>query len=328
MVPIDGTAIIVQVDKSVHKGGHGSITRVRFLNVPVFPPYMEFACKVSNQIEKRPALAKLEHLVECMALRIKHLGIIRFVATHTLLYKGFAYWWNGGTIREMLNRDRDYGDDVFVHLNFHTYPVEEVERANQLVRFRKTRTELAWALIHIMNEVHKGGHLHNDISPDNILLHFPQDESRVFIGVCDWGLSTTVRESMNSLYAFTKKEDMDNTLRKCYWVDPRVAYLHKAGDDNRIIPTYSVASEEYVVAKIALRINGKTMSPTYEALQHGNRNTSRMTNEDLSQAFELYLERVCSGNRDDVGGLSHVITAFSNIWHWPTPHEHYRMTYE
>jgi hypothetical protein len=263
-----------------------------------------------------------------MALRIKHPGVIRFVATDTLQYKGYAYWWNGGTIREMLNRDRDYGDDVFVHLNFHDYPEDKVIRAHQLVRFRKYRTELAWALIHIMNEVHKGGHLHNDISPDNILLHFPLDESKVYIGVCDWGLSTTLAESMQSLYAFTKKEDMDKTLQRRYWVDPRVAYLHKAGDENRIIPSYSLKSEEFAVAKIALRINGKSMSTAYTALQLGNRNTSKMSNADLSQAFEIYLGRVCDGNRDASGGLSHVINAFTNMWHWPTPHEHYRMRYE
>jgi hypothetical protein len=329
LVPIDGDSEVVRVDDSEDRGGHGIITRVRFLNTPAFPEHWEFACKTSTLTATRPEVAKLEHLVECAALRIKHPGIIRFVATDTKLYKGYAYWWNGGTIREMLHRDRRYGDNVFVHLNFHTeYGPEEVARANQLVRFRKYRTELAWALLHIMNEVHKIGYFHNDVSPDNILLHFPADESRVFIGVCDWGLSTTIRESMNSLYCFTKKEEMDTVLKKRYWVDPRVAYLYKRGDEPMIIPMYSLASEEYAVAQIAKRINGGTMSKAYEALQKENRNTTKMTNEDLCQTFEIYLERVLTGDRDKVGGLSHIINAMTDMWHWPTPIEHYRMTYE
>lgn len=70
------------------------------------------------------------------------------------------------------------------------------------------------------------------------------------------------------------------------------------------------------------------MSKAYEALQKDNRNTSKLSNEDLRQAFEIYLGRVLTGDREKVGGLSHIINAFTNMWHWPTPIEHYRMTYE
>jgi hypothetical protein len=52
--------------------------------------------------------------------------------------------------------------------------------------------ELTLALLNIMNAVYVVGHLYNDISPDNIMFHFPKDESRVYIGVCDWGMTMIV----------------------------------------------------------------------------------------------------------------------------------------
>lgn len=328
LVTIPDTAQIIRVDNTRLKGQYGTITKVRFNGVAGIEPFWEFAAKTSIHLLTRPELAKLEHMNESMAIRIRHPGVIRFVAIHPVKNQGYAFWWNGGTIREMLNRDMDYGDDVFVHLNFGNYPDDEVIRAHQLLRFRKKRTELAWGLLHIMNEVHKSHHLHNDISPDNILLHFPADESRVYIGVCDWGLSTTVHEPMQSLYTFTKREDMVETLRKRYWVDPRVAFLYKAGEDLQVIPKYSIASEEFATARIAQRINGMTMSTAYESLQRGNRNTSVFSNQDLAQAFHLYMDRVCNESRDGAGGLSHIISRFSEMFHWPTPHEHFRTNYE
>jgi hypothetical protein len=37
--------------------------------------------------------------------------------------------------------------------------------------------------------------LHNDLSPNNVLLHFPiNDDNVVNIGVCDWGLATWIGE--------------------------------------------------------------------------------------------------------------------------------------
>jgi aminoglycoside phosphotransferase (APT) family kinase protein len=82
-----------------------------------------------------------------------------------------------------------------------------------------------------MDEVHKSHNLHNDISPDNILLHFPADESRVYIGVCDWGMTTKSTEPMKSLYAFTDTIFEAKELAKRWWVDPRVAYVCKEGAD-------------------------------------------------------------------------------------------------
>ena len=90
----------------------------------------------------------------------------------------------------MLNRDCKFGDEPFIHLNRGNYQDDEVNQVHRLIHFCRKQTELAWALLYIMNEVHKIHNLHNDLSPDNILFHFPDDESKVYIGVCDWGLAS------------------------------------------------------------------------------------------------------------------------------------------
>ena len=125
----------------------------------------------------------------------------------------------------MLNRDREFGDEPFIRFNRGNYPDDVVNQVHRLICFRRKRTELAWALLYIMNEVHKSHNLHNDLSPDNILFHFPDDESKIYIGVCDWGLASKDSEQRQSPYTFTNAEQMAETLRTRWWIDPTVAYL-------------------------------------------------------------------------------------------------------
>jgi hypothetical protein len=47
---------------------------------------------------------------------------------------------------------------------------------------------MAWAFVNIMNVVHHNGILHNDLSKDDMMLHFPPNKlDIVYIGMCDWG---------------------------------------------------------------------------------------------------------------------------------------------
>ena len=63
-------------------------------------------------------------------MTIPHPGVIRFVAIHPNKYEGYAYWWNGGTLREMLNRDREFGDEPFIRLNHGNYLDDEVNQVH------------------------------------------------------------------------------------------------------------------------------------------------------------------------------------------------------
>lgn len=162
-----------------------------------------------------------------------------------------------------------------------------------------------------MIEVHKSHNLYNNLSLDNILLHFPQEESEVYIGVCDWSLTTLkLEEPIKSSQTFTTPKERSSTLRVQYWVDPLVAYLYIASVDIGIIPSYTKASMEFATAHIAQQILKKTMSKAHKNLQRIS-GPHRFSNQDLTQTFDLCLDRVCENKGFT---LSHVINRFSEIF--------------
>ncbi len=58
-----------------------------------------------------------------------------------------------------------------------------------------------------MNVVHHCGILHNDLSKDHIMLHFPLDKLNVvYISMCDWGEPRCLQEVMPSLYGFAMEQ--------------------------------------------------------------------------------------------------------------------------
>jgi hypothetical protein len=120
---------------------------------------------------------------------------------------------------------------------------------------------------------------------------------------------------------------MTRTLRERWWVDPRIAYLHKRDADVEIIPRLTKTSEAYAVGKIAIRINKGNMSEDYWKLQVPGETSSHFPLEQLGNVFEGYLNRVCSNDRDGAGGLSHIITRFRGTYNWPIPYEHFRSSY-
>ena len=53
------------------------------------------------------------------------------------------------------------------------YPGPDFELRKRLVAYWKNRAYLAWALMCIVDIVHKHDVLHNDLNPNNVMLHFP-----------------------------------------------------------------------------------------------------------------------------------------------------------
>ena len=55
-----------------------------------------------------------------------------------------------------------------------------------------------WALMYIVDVVHKQDVLHNDLNPNNVMLHFPRDRvGAVFIGICDKVIFIKMRQNHN-----------------------------------------------------------------------------------------------------------------------------------
>jgi hypothetical protein len=65
--------------------------------------------------------------------------------------------------------------------------------------------------------------LHNDLSPWNIMLHFPLDKPKnVYIGVYDWGMASRVVENKSSLYTYATKAKMEANIAKEKNVAPKL----------------------------------------------------------------------------------------------------------
>ncbi|KAG0560800.1 hypothetical protein KC19_9G014500 [Ceratodon purpureus] len=119
---------------------------------------------------------------------------------------------------------------------------------------------------------------------------------------------------------------MEETMRRRYWVDPRVVYVYKESQDIKIIRDLTVALEDFATAKIAAKINGGNMCTAYHKAEPVETRHFKKI-EDLATVFEGYLDRVCQNKRGTVGGLGHLINRFRDTHNWPTPFEHYRVDY-
>ena len=104
-------------------------------------------------------------------------------------YESYSMCWNGGSLKHM--RVCDYQvPDVHESTILQT-PGPDLEARKRLVVYRRHRAYLAWALICIVDIVHKHDVLHKCLNPNNVMLHFLQGrENMIFIGVCDWGMAS------------------------------------------------------------------------------------------------------------------------------------------
>ncbi len=100
---------------------------------------------------------------EALACPCKHISVIKFLVIHIETMEVYTLCWNGGPLWKMLDYSTKYSF-IIDNLGY--------GRANMIVAFRQNCVKLAWAFINIMNEVYHCGILHNNLSKDNIMLHF------------------------------------------------------------------------------------------------------------------------------------------------------------
>jgi serine/threonine protein kinase len=113
-------------------------------------------------------------------------------------------------------------------------------------------------LLTITDKCHAQNILHNDLSPSNIMLHFfPGKPKNVYIGVCDWGMASHVKEKKTSLYGYQKKEEMVANIAQWKHVTPELFYVFGLEGSRNSLEVmqkkhlYSKATDAYSVGMFA-----------------------------------------------------------------------------
>ena len=113
----------------------------------------------------------------------------------------------------------------------------------------------------IVNVVHKQDVLYNDLNPNNVMLHFPQDRpGAVFIGICDWGMAIWIQEEAPSNYGKKAEEDLRKHRAKYYYAAPEL--FHVTGEWGMpqtpmrmaMVHKHTVKSESYSVEMLAKKV--------------------------------------------------------------------------
>ena len=107
----------------------------------------------------------------------------------------------------------------------------------------------------IVDIVHKHNVLHNDLSPNNVMLHFPRDrDDTVFIGVCDWGMSTWMNEEAPSNYGKESTEAMAKQKEKYYCAAPELFHVQGKRGTSQRKHKHTIYSESFSVGALAKKI--------------------------------------------------------------------------
>ena len=248
---------IIPTDHQTFQGSYGVVRRVIICGASSIPEWIEFVgktMKAKDSLENRK-----ERSIEALACRMDHPGVIKIQYLNMQTYESYSLWWNGGSIRDMRNYDKSVAK---THPNeILSHPGADFESRKRLVAYRKNRAYLAWALMYIVDIVHKHDVLHNDLSPNNVMLHFPRDrDDTVFIGVCDWGMSTWMNEVALSNYGKESTEAVAKHKEKYYYAAPKLFYIQgKRGTSQSPVRMarkhkHTIYSESFSVGALAKKI--------------------------------------------------------------------------
>jgi hypothetical protein len=163
---------------------------------------------VKTQKGNTPAAQRILFNAEAMALRSSHEGCIKWIAGHPTKSEGYTLWWNRGTIQEMI-RDKALINRTSIHITLQAVILidsnddyqKKLDTARRVEVFKKKCHELAWTFLNTLNNIHHCHTLHNDMSPENVMLHFPPNSAdKVYIGICDWAMAGNFNDLKESLW--------------------------------------------------------------------------------------------------------------------------------
>ena len=158
---------IIPMDHQTFQGSYGVVRRVTICDASFIPEWIEFVgktMKAKDSLDNRK-----EHSIEALACHVDHHGIIKIQYFNMRTYESYSMWWNGGSLRNMRNFDKFVAETPLLNILFHSGP--DFKWQERLVAYQKHRAYLAWALLCIVDIVHKHNVLHNDLNPN--MLHFP-----------------------------------------------------------------------------------------------------------------------------------------------------------
>ena len=123
--------------------------------------------KANNNLDNR-----MERSIEALACPEDHHGVIKNLQYLNMrTYESYSMWWNGGSLKNM--REYDHSIAEVHNSEILCKPGIDYEARKNLVVYHKHRAYLAWALMCIVDVVHKHDVLYNDLIPNNVMLHFP-----------------------------------------------------------------------------------------------------------------------------------------------------------
>lgn len=254
-------AKIIDIQDQRFEGGYAIVRKVHISKMENIPSYIAFAGKVpkaKSELEKRK-----ERSMEALACPVSHPGIIKFWAVHPHTMEAYTLWWNGGSLRSFW---RDFDSKISLTTSYeslltHGHPELRPDQVEWVVRYRKNRAKLAMSLLVIMDTCHSRQILHNDLSPSNVLLHFPEDEpTKVCIGVCDWGLASRVSEEVPSIYGYKTSEELEKNMRGRDHVAPELFFefgppnSSTSLENPKKLHPFTKASDAYSVGVLANKI--------------------------------------------------------------------------
>ena len=187
-----------------------------------------------------------------------------------------------------------------------------------------------------MNNLHQSHVLHNDLSPDNILLHFePENNPKdVYIGVCDWALSSNSafpRESPYWAHTLEARDRERSPSNGRWWVAPELYYFPLPPGSVRdaqfeIKPRHNFQSETYAIGKIALRIAGGELCQEYFNMQlKEEAHEKTYSYADMNMFFHMSLEQLCDENAANRRTLAKITNQLmSSPLNWPLPQNNLR----
>jgi serine/threonine protein kinase len=151
---------------------------------------------------------------------------------------------------------------------------KKLDTARRVEVFRKKRHELAWTFLNTMNNVHHCHTLHKDMSPDNVLLHFPPNSpDKVYIGICDWAIARNFNDLKESFYIHESQEARTRLMQHRWWVALELNYVlpppgSTRDPDFERRPKFTPKNETYAVGRIAHWIYGGNLSLEYFSKQY------------------------------------------------------------